>query len=199
MAHRHAIAAAVAAFKPSAIVYYGGGFGTLARLIAAALPQAAVEICDPYPPQYGVESSRDFPNLAYVNELSPCRYDVLVCTDVLEHVFEPLVLLAELIQAVRPGGHLFIANCFYPVIACHLPCTFHLRYSFDLFASLMGLTPLGACVGSHARVYLRSSSVLPPWPVIRSLELLSKALFPALLALRNGYKLLRGRSLQLDF
>jgi len=35
--------------------------------------------------------------------------------------------------------------------------------------------------------------------VIRCLEVLSKALFPALLALRNGYKLLRGRGLQLDF
>ena len=79
------------------------------------------------------------PQIKFVAEFELDVYDMLVCTDVLEHVINPLDLLAQMIGAVRVGGHLLIANCFEPVIACHLPSTFHLRYSFDDFCSRLGL------------------------------------------------------------
>ena len=46
IAHRNAITAAVAAFAPERVVDFGGGFGTLARFIAGALPLAEVCICE---------------------------------------------------------------------------------------------------------------------------------------------------------
>ncbi len=178
MGHRLAITEAVAALAPSQVLDFGGGFGTLARLLAESLPQAEIAICEPYPPRHGIESCKPFANICFVPELSPLSVDVLVSTDVLEHVPDPLALLASMVDAVRPGGHLFIANCFFPVILCHLPCTFHLRYSFDSFCHALGLEVLGPCEGSHATIYRRMYVVEPDWPRLRAMERRSQQLFP---------------------
>lgn len=191
MQHRHAIATAVSSLNPSSVVDFGGGFGTFSRLLAEACPSARIDICEPYPPMHGLEAAKNYPNIHYVTQLRLSFYDVLVCTDVLEHVFAPLQLLTEFRAAVKPGGHLVIANCFYPVIKCHLPSTFHLRYTFDLFARLLGLAVVGDCIGSHARIYRRTSREPIPWSLIRSFERLSKLLFPVLLLIRNGFFALR--------
>ena len=185
MQHRRSITAAITAFGPRTIVDFGGGFGTLSRLLAEANPHAHIDVCEPYPPLHGLEAAARYPNIHYVSDLRPSSYDALVCTDVLEHVFDPLRLLSAFRSAVKPGGHLVIANCFYPVIKCHLPSTFHLRYTFDLFARLLGLAVVGDCIGSHARIYRRTSREPIPWPLIRSFERLSKLLFPVLLLMRN--------------
>lgn len=178
MGHRRAITATVAALVPQHVVDLGSGFGTLARLMAAALPAAAVHICEPYPPQHGIESCQPYANIEFVPELTTEAYDVLVSTDVLEHVPDALALLAHMVKAVRPGGHLLIANCFFPVIQCHLPCTFHLRHSFDSFCRELGLEVLGPCTGSHATLYRRSQRIEPDWPRLRALERRSRKLFP---------------------
>jgi SAM-dependent methyltransferase len=178
MGHRQAITSAVAALSPERVLDLGGGFGTLARLLASALPQAEISVCEPYPPRHGIESCRPFTNIRFIPELTSQSVDVLVSTDVLEHVPDPLALLAAMVDAVRPGGHLYIANCFYPVIACHLPCTFHLRYSFDSFCQAFGLEVLGPCEGSHATIYRRTIVVAPDWPKLRAMERRSQRLFP---------------------
>jgi SAM-dependent methyltransferase len=176
--HRQAITTAVAALAPKRVLDFGGGFGTLARLLATALPKTEISICEPYPPRHGIESCRPFANIRFVPELSPLSTDVLVSTDVLEHVPHPLRLLAAMVDAVRPGGHLLIANCFYPVILCHLPCTFHLRYSFDAFCRALGLEVLGSCEGSHATIYRRSTVMAPDWKQLRTMDSRSQRLFP---------------------
>lgn len=177
MGHRQAITEAVAALGPERVVDFGGGFGTLARLLAKALPDADVAICEPYPPRHGIDSCMPFANIHFIPELTSQSVDVLVSTDVLEHVRDPLALLAAMVDAVRPGGHMFIANCFYPVIACHLPCTFHLRYSFDAFCQALGLEVLGPCEGSHATIYRRTQVLQPDWLHLRAMERRSQRLF----------------------
>ncbi|WP_255145482.1 methyltransferase domain-containing protein [Synechococcus sp. ATX 2A4] len=135
-------------------------------------------MCEPYPHRHGIESCRPFSNIHFVPGFTSEAYDVLVSTDVLEHVPDALALLARMVQAVRPGGHLLIANCFHPVIQCHLPCTFHLRYSFGSFCRELGLERLGPCEGSHATIYRRSQRIEPNWPRLRALERRSQQLFP---------------------
>ena len=178
MSHRQAITAAVVALAPERVLDFGGGFGTLARLLASALPQAEILICEPFPPRHGIESCQPFSNIRFITELKSQSVDVLVSTDVLEHVPDPLALLAAMVDAVRPGGHLLIANCFYPEIACHLPCTFHLRHSFNDFCMALGLEVLGPCEGSHATKFCRTQLLEPNWQLLRAKERQSQYLFP---------------------
>ncbi|SBO44027.1 Methyltransferase domain family [Cyanobium sp. NIES-981] len=180
MGHRHSIANAVASLGPKRILDFGGGFGTLARLMADRLPASQIFIYDPFPPAHGVEICKPYPNITYIDTLTAHQYDALVCTDVLEHLHDPLCLLAELVETVKPRGHLFIANCFEPVILCHLPCTFHLRYFFSWCVKPLGLHKIGHCQGSHAWIYQRSSEEAPNLSRARLHETLAKALHPLL-------------------
>jgi hypothetical protein len=175
--HRNAIVASIRELSPRRVVGFGGGYGTLARLLAAVIPNAEVHICEPHPPRHGVESCKPYPGIRFVPSLVRDTYDVLVSTDVLEHVHDPLALFAEMIASVNAGGHLIIANCFYPVIKCHLPSTLHLRTSFDRFSQELGLDVVGPCPGSHATIYRRVRVIEPDWQRIRALESQSKRSF----------------------
>lgn len=180
MGHRHSIANAAASLRPKRVLDFGGGFGTLARLIAGRLPNSEIAIYDPYPPLHGLQSRKAYPNIQYIDDLTKHIYDALVCTDVLEHVHDPLGQLARMVAAVQPGGHLFIANCFYPVILCHLPCTFHLRHFFSWCAEPLGLECLGPCEGSHAWIYRRRADGSMHLRQARLREALAKVVAPVL-------------------
>lgn len=175
--HRKAIASAIKRLDPKIVVDYGGGFGALARRVAVNCPDATVWICEPHPFRLAIELSNSFSNLSYIDSLCEVNCDVLISTDVLEHLHDPLVALSEMVGALRLGGHIIIANCFYPVIKCHLPSTFHFRYSFDLFCDELGLEFLGSCEGSHAYIYRRTRLVKPDWVRLRALERRSQRLF----------------------
>ena len=103
---------------------------------------------------------------------------MLVSTDVLEHVPDPLKTFEEMILSVKNNGYLIIANNFFPVIKCHLPQTFHLSYTFNVFAKLMGLVFVGPLEGSHATIFRKESNKPVNWPIVRLLEKISKGLFP---------------------
>ncbi len=55
------------------------------------------------------------------------------------------------------------------MIACHLPFTSHLRYSFDAFCRALGLEVLGPCEGSHDTIYRPGSVVEPNRPHLRAI------------------------------
>ena len=164
------------------VLDYGGGFGTLARLIAADHEDRVhVDVLDPFPHQAALDRAASFSNVAYVSEIDRV-YDCIVCTDVLEHVPDPLATLAGMIETVRVDGYLLIANHFKPSIQCHLPTTFHLHYTFDLIVRYMGLAVLGPCEDSHATCYRKKHNVTISWPKLRLLERGSRAMYPALSA-----------------
>lgn len=79
-----------------------------------------------------------------------------------------------MVRKVRVEGVLIIYNCFYRVIQCHLPSTFHLLYSFDEFCQLLGLRVEGKTMDDHATVYTKEVDLNPDWHLIRKREKASK-------------------------
>jgi len=180
MQHRDAVSDWIA-YNPSIrkILDYGGGFGTLARLIADKKPSLLVDIYEPHPSDYSRQKISDYPQIQFISKIKD-RYDALVSTDVLEHVPDPLKTFEEMILSVKNDGYLIIANNFFPVIKCHLPQTFHLRYTFNIFAKLMGLVICGPLGESHATIFKKTSNKPVNWRIVRPLEKVSKVLFPFL-------------------
>lgn len=139
--------------KPKRIADYGGGFGSLARRIADLLPEAQIEIIEPYPSTMAKEFASKYPNIHFVEKLTG-EYDVITIIDVLEHVEEPLNLTYTLATHISDTGILFFGNCFYPVIKCHLQSTFYLRYSFKFLLSKMGLERINKLL--YAEIYKKN-------------------------------------------
>lgn len=192
--HRSAIADWIAQNpKIDTVLDYGGGFGTLARFIAQRREDIKIDIYEPYPSQSALVRISNYPQISFIKALEK-KYDCLVSTDVLEHVPDPLGLLADIVNSVSLNGFLIIANCFYPVIKCHLPCTFHLRYSFNSLARMMGMQFISVCQGSHASIYQKVDETTLNWPVIRTMELVSKISFP-ILETAWGYHLIKSLKL----
>jgi ubiquinone/menaquinone biosynthesis C-methylase UbiE len=190
MGHREAIASWITNNRISSVLDYGGGFGTLARLIAAKGGHIDLNIYEPFPSQLAIAKMREFSNVSFVDSLD-YEYDCLVCIDVLEHVPNPLELFAMMITSVKMGGVLIIANCFYPEIKCHLPSTLHFRYTFNLCAMMMGLRVMGNCKGSHATIYKRVSARPINWPLLIAIEKLSRKFFLMSEIFNSGVDLLR--------
>ncbi len=186
MSHRQAISKWISHHRNiiQSVIDYGGGFGTLARLISDNERDLIVDIFEPCPSEIAIRSILTYPNTNFVKLLNK-KYDCLISTDVLEHVEDPLQVFASMINAVNTHGYLIIANCFYPVIKCHLPETFHLKYTFNIFAKLMGLRVIGKCKNSYATVYIKERNRVVNLSLIRIVEIISKGIFPLLEIARN--------------
>ena len=160
IAHRMAITRYLSQIKAKAIADYGGGFGSLALAVTQSISDASVSIVEPYPFKVGVERLRIVPRIKFVPDLTSGDYDAIVAQDVLEHVEDPVRLASEIAAAVRRGGEVIFANCFFPVIQCHLPSTFHLRYTFPYVMKALGLKHKGCVKGAeHAQIFIHTGQV----------------------------------------
>ena len=177
LGHRRAISAWIVKNNLTKVVDFGGGFGTLAKMIAGKRSDIQVDLYEPHPSQFMIKSTAEIHNITLIETLNT-DYDCLVSTDVLEHVADPLKHFSEMIQCVSRNGYLIIANAFFPMIKCHLPQSFHFRYTFKFFAKTMGLENIGQLQGSHATIYKKLDNKEINWTVIRLFERFSKALFP---------------------
>jgi SAM-dependent methyltransferase len=163
----------VASQVPFRIADIGGGYGTLARMIGARCPDATIDIVEPHPHPSAVKRTESCANVRFSPELVG-EYDILVATDVFEHVPDPLALVERTASHLRPGGKYLIASCFWPVIKCHLPQTFHFRHSWGEALNYMGLEP-GAIV-RYGREFTRCGEL--SLDRARFVEFRSKRVFP---------------------
>lgn len=136
--HREAIADYLKALSIKKIADYGGGSGVLAKFIAQKMPEADIDIVEPYPSVFFKERVQEFINIKFVPELQSI-YDAVIAQDVLEHIDNPLEVALSLVCKVKTGGYVIFANSFYPVIKCHLPATFYLRHQFKKIMTSAGL------------------------------------------------------------
>lgn len=152
--HRASMASHVLGLGAQRVADYGGGFGELALAIAKMQPHVEVCVVEPYPSKVGMRRLSSQPNVTVQPALGDQPFDVVLAQDVLEHVDDPIGLAHQLAQSVRPGGWVIFANCFHPMIDCHLPPTYHLRYTFDWVMQAMGLHRQGKVTGAvNARVF----------------------------------------------
>jgi SAM-dependent methyltransferase len=161
------------------IADFGGGFGTLARMIAAKRPQTDIDVIEPYPHPLVFEKCRQFTNISYRTALCG-EYDLIVAMDVFEHVSDPLCLIYETTRYLKCGGIYLTANCFHPVIKCHLPGTFHFRYSWNLAMRLMRLRYIDSVCYGCAFEKTGDASLMGA----RVLEAVSGLVFPVIEASR---------------
>lgn len=153
LAHRRAFTEWAKQLAPTRVADFGGGFGGLARFIGTALPQAMVEVVEPHPHPAAMALAAETANVRFVPDLTG-DYDLLIATDVFEHVPDPIALAASTASHLRIGGRYLMANCFMPVIACHLPQLFHLSIGWDYAMRAMGLHPQETV--QYGRVYVRT-------------------------------------------
>lgn len=164
--HREALARWVAGSGRRRIVDFGGGYGALARRLAARVPEAEIRVVDPFPSALSVAGCAAFPQIRYVPEVVEPA-EILIAQDVLEHVADPVRLAARLVQHTLPGGYLVFANHFQPSIKCHVPSTFHLERTFPRLMALLGCTFRTRVAGcEHALVFERTRQrAAGPWPL----------------------------------
>lgn len=185
--NRKTFADYIARTEPARIADYGGGFGALARLLAERLPSTTIEIVEPYPSELALSLCDGFPKIRFVEKLSG-TYDVITALDVLEHVPAPLELVYELSRYAHQNSYLLLANCFYPVIKCHLPCTFYLRDTFDFLMKKMGFIPSEKVL--YARTYRIGGSIRNPDQLQKWIAL-AKFFFSSKNSLREVYHCIR--------
>ena len=113
--HRQVFTAWVTKQAPLRVADYGGGFGCLARFIGAALPQASVEVVEPHPHAAAIALAAETPNVRYVPELTG-DYDLVITTDVFEHVPDPIALAASTASHLRVGGRYLAYASLAPVV-----------------------------------------------------------------------------------
>lgn len=175
--HRVSIATFLREKGKTKIADYGGGFGALAQAISRASPDADISIIEPFPSRVGINRLSHERRIRFLPKLENGSYDAVVAQDVLEHVEDPVKLAFEIAAGLQDGGLAIFANSFFPVIKCHLPCTFHLRHTFSFVMRRMGLEFLGNVSGaSHAQIFLKTHT--PSLPRARSAEGISRRLGP---------------------
>lgn len=157
--HRKAIKDYLVDIKAQNIADYGGGSGVLAEIITTS-SDINVDIVEPYPFKFFVNKYKDNTKIKYVNDFDSSNYDVIIVQDVLEHVENPIEMAFQLSKHVKLDGYVIFANCFYPVIECHLPSTFYLRHTFRPVMTAMGLKYVGRVKGaSHALIFQRKNNL----------------------------------------
>lgn len=179
--YRRAFATWVKDKAPARVADFGGGFGSLARFIGSALPGTQIEVVEPHPHPAAIALAEKTANVRYVPELDGV-YDLMIATDVFEHVPDPIGLALSTASHLCIGGRYLIANCFAPVIQCHLPHLFHLQIGWDEAMRAMGLEPQEKV--KYARVFERIDT-LNEQPA-RDIETLAYRMYPWLSILPRG-------------
>ena len=189
--NRESVADWIAKHNIKEVLDYGGGFGTLARIIADRVDNINIYIYEPYPSKLATEKNNAYKTIQICKTLEQKKYECSIAMDVLEHVPDPLKTFSEIIDATQLDGYVILGNHFYPSIKCHLPSTFHLRYTFRVFAYLMGLNSKGKCARKNSNIYQKVRNKKQNWLIIRFLEPVSRFIFPLFSLLQMMFRAIK--------
>lgn len=114
--------------QPQKILDFGGGIGTVSRLCSITMPHVKeIDLVDITEFRHVIEQYlADFKNIRVLEHPDP-PYDAVICTEVLEHLLDPVEAITQINNLLRIGGAFATSYSFAPVIKCHLPQNFYLR------------------------------------------------------------------------
>ena len=114
--------------QPQKILDFGGGIGTVSRLCSITMPQAEeIDLVDITEFRQVIKQYlTDFKNIQVLDKPNP-PYDAVICTEVLEHLTDPVEAIIQINHLLRIGGAFSASWSFAPCIKCHLSQNFHLR------------------------------------------------------------------------
>lgn len=192
--HREAIASFLTQQDCKYMADYGGGSGVLAKLLCSENDNAHIDIIEPFASDFSKSNVGYQKRISFRQKLDGSKYDAVIAQDVLEHVENPIEVASDMALHTKDGGIIIFANCFYPVIECHLPSTFHLRHTFPKVMQAMGLEYLGRISNAeHAQVFRKNGEI--NLRAAKKLESYSKIvgsslnfLAPALLKLKRIFR-----------
>ncbi|MCY7333504.1 MAG: class I SAM-dependent methyltransferase [Pseudanabaena sp. CAN_BIN31] len=167
--------------KPRKILDFGGGIGTVARLCANQIPEAeSIDLVDITEFRHTIQQYlADYSSVRVLKEPEPL-YDAVICTEVLEHLTDPIAAVADINRMLRVGGAFSTSYSFVPVIKCHLPQNFHLQFSMLWIIRSLGFGFYGfERRGSTVYSFVKHSEVTDSnLKFARSLESLSRLKLP---------------------
>lgn len=149
--------------QPRKILDFGGGIGTVARLCSMHIPQSEmIDLVDITEFRYLVtQYLLDFPKIRVLEKPDP-YYDAVICTEVLEHLIDPITTVVEINRLLRQGGAFAASWSFFPGIKCHLPQNFHLQRLMIWIVRSLGFGFYGfERRGSVIYAFVKHSEVTP--------------------------------------
>lgn len=149
---RETFAEWAASLSPKRIADIGGGFGYLALELSRRIPEAQIDIIEPFAHPLSLSIMEPFHQIRYYNEPTG-EYDLMFSTDVFEHLWDPVTTAYESALHLRENGFFLMANAFKAEILCHLPQHFHFYYGWESTMRVMGFTPLEKLL--YGRIYQR--------------------------------------------
>jgi 2-polyprenyl-3-methyl-5-hydroxy-6-metoxy-1,4-benzoquinol methylase len=139
------LATLIAALGPRILLDVGCGSGYLAKLLKERLPHLIVHGVDCS--LVALKRARGAADWVWQVDLDkadlpiyPDQYDAVSCVEVLEHLYDPLHVLREIVRVLKPGG--------YAVVT--VPNLAYWRYRLAL---LRGRVPLPAADPRHLRQF----------------------------------------------
>lgn len=114
--------------SPKKILDFGGGIGTVSRLCSIKISEAdTIDLVDISKFRNTVEKYlADHTNIRILEKPDP-PYDAIICTEVLEHIADPINTIIKINSLLRIGGAFAASWSFAPCIKCHIPHNFHLN------------------------------------------------------------------------
>lgn len=138
-AEKYATVELARSVSPRRILDFGGGTGSLLKITHERIEGAeTLDLLEASPWHEAIANGlADYPKISIVREANG-PYDVVFCTEVMEHLPDPFAALVEINWLLPIDGLLIATWSFFPMMKAHLAANFHLEILLHRIIFLLG-------------------------------------------------------------
>lgn len=137
----------ISIFDHSKVLDYGGGFGIIAEMAGKIFPNSIITLYEISRNRKHIQEKINMENVTVTNKLSS-KYDVVISTEVLEHVHNPIKHILKMKRLINKGGGLILTYSFNDYLKCHLPENYRYNGIFHCLVKFRGFEFVG-CYGDY--------------------------------------------------